>query len=797
MNNYSWPKRVFAAIKTHVAQMDLGYLAVAFICLLAIWPFISRSSLPQNTDTELHIFRLAEMSRLVRGGELFPRWAPNFYFGYGYPIFNFYAPLTYQLGLAVDFLPILGPVQAVKVLFIAGIALSGLGMYGLVRDLWGRGAGLVAAASYVYAPFILFVDPYARGDLPESFSFGVFAVSLWALNRLRGSPTWLNWMIAIFSVAALILTHNLMSMVFFAILVGWAIWQVAIKANGRVSPSIAGVFRRIISIRIFLALFLALGLAAYFWLPVALESDTVNLGSLIGEGGHFDYKNHFLAISELFGGPERIDWGATEPGYTLSLGIAQSVLGFGGVLALFSSRTRFRKQGLFFLSAFIVLLFLMLKQSSPIWQITPLLPFLQFPWRLLGPAAAMLAVLGGIGTSLLLQIIPSRISGWASAGIVALILISVLPLIHVPPWPDDFGDTSAQRVLQIELSGRWLGTTSTADFVPATVEVLPKPEPGLIAGFYSQEPLDRVNRATLPSGTVILSESLTPLRTKYTISSELNFPLRLFQFDFPGWEATVDGVKVETDIGRPDGFLVVPIPAGEHTVEVSFNNTWERRVALVISAIALITTIVISWQYAKYRHDELIINVEKPGETSSDAMSVWPVIGLTLALLVAYVVVIEPSAALRYDSTDFIAQPAQRDTFANFGDQIALIGYDLDSDTFRPGEQIDLTLYWKAMNQLEINYQVFVHFMDEDGNLVAQSDKLNPSDFPTRRWPISQYVRDTHSLTIPEELANGDYYLASGLWVAADGWRLPLLDGSGDQIGDTFQLPLKITVLGE
>ncbi|MCA9954230.1 MAG: hypothetical protein KC434_05895, partial [Anaerolineales bacterium] len=85
-------------LKRFGQQFDWGYLVVLAMALFALWPFLSRSALPQETDAELHIFRLAELSSLLRGGEWYPRWAPNFYYGYGYPIFNYYAPLTYYLG---------------------------------------------------------------------------------------------------------------------------------------------------------------------------------------------------------------------------------------------------------------------------------------------------------------------------------------------------------------------------------------------------------------------------------------------------------------------------------------------------------------------------------------------------------------------------------------------------------------------------------------------------------------------------------------------------------------------------
>ena len=38
-------------------------------------------------------------------GAVYPRWVPEFYYGYGYPLFNYYAPLSYYVGLplAVEF----------------------------------------------------------------------------------------------------------------------------------------------------------------------------------------------------------------------------------------------------------------------------------------------------------------------------------------------------------------------------------------------------------------------------------------------------------------------------------------------------------------------------------------------------------------------------------------------------------------------------------------------------------------------------------------------------------------------
>src|SRR5690606_28940474 len=130
----------------------------------------------------------------------------------------------------------------------------------------------------------------------------------------------------------------------------------------------------------------------------------------------------------------------------LNLGIAQWLLALVGAVAILLGWAKLRSRGLFFVFAALILLFLMLPISTPIWESVPLLPYMQFPWRLLGPTAAVLAVLSGIGIDSLLVI---RVASgndmaggmgteqnrpWLPALAVAVILFLALPLAEVAPW---------------------------------------------------------------------------------------------------------------------------------------------------------------------------------------------------------------------------------------------------------------------------------------------------------------------------------------------------------------------------
>jgi len=70
-----------------------------------------------------------------------------------------------------------------------------------------------------------------------------------------------------------------------------------------------------------------------------------------------------------------------------------------------------------------------------------------------------------------------------------------------------------------------------------------------------------------------------------------------------------------------------------------------------------------------------------------------------------------------------IAQPLR----ATLGDKAMLLGYDLNRARLKPGGTLNLTLYWRAMAEMEEDYTVFTHLMDKEGRIWGQKD-----NFPAR-----------------------------------------------------------------
>ena len=163
---------------------DWGLGLALALALVAAAPFLTRPGLPRQTDAELHVYRAAELGHALRAGAFYVRWAPDLYYGYGYPIFNYYAPLTYYLANVFDLLPGVDIVAGVKAVFVLGIFLASAGAYLLGRELFGPVPGVLAAASFTFAPYVVFVDPHARGDLAEHFAICLLPLSFYAFHLL-------------------------------------------------------------------------------------------------------------------------------------------------------------------------------------------------------------------------------------------------------------------------------------------------------------------------------------------------------------------------------------------------------------------------------------------------------------------------------------------------------------------------------------------------------------------------------------------------------------------------------------
>jgi len=130
----------------------------------------------------------------------------------------------------------------------------------------------------------------------------------------------------------------------------------------------------------------------------------------------------------------------------------------------------------------------------------------------------------------------------------------------------------------------------------------------------------------------------------------------------------------------------------------------------------------------------------------------------------------------------FTPPPMDLSADARLGGVATLVGASLAPDpaVVVPGTTLTVTLVWRAEAETDASYRVFVHLVDPDGNLVAQSDGV-PAAWtrPTTSWLPGEYVTDEHSLAIPLEVPTGQFELVAGMYLHPTGDRLTTPDGRG------------------
>lgn len=100
-----------------------------------------------------------------------------------------------------------------------------------------------------------------------------------------------------------------------------------------------------------------------------------------------------------------------------------------------------------------------------------------------------------------------------------------------------------------------------------------------------------------------------------------------------------------------------------------------------------------------------------------------------------------------------------------FGDSIALKGHSLP-DSVAAGDELLLSLDRMALQQPARALTQFLHlFSLEDGRFAAGFDAAPYGGrFPAPDWPVGQVLRDNWRVTVPPDLAPGEYTLVHGLY---------------------------------
>jgi len=120
---------------------------------------------------------------------------------------------------------------------------------------------------------------------------------------------------------------------------------------------------------------------------------------------------------------------------------------------------------------------------------------------------------------------------------------------------------------------------------------------------------------------------------------------------------------------------------------------------------------------------------------------------------------------------------------ARFGTAADFLGYDIQTSAVKPGEILRLATLWRLNEPLE-SAVMFVHIVDQDGQILAQSDRL---DAPGDYWREGDLLIQLHEIVLPDSMVPGSYGLLVGIYSSQDEERLPVqINGSPS---DHLRLP--------
>jgi hypothetical protein len=642
------------------------------------------------------MLRIGLLDHFIRQGVLLPRWTPNLLLGYGYPLYNFYAPLSYYLAESLHLLG-LGPYAAFIVAFAILILAAGLGMYRLALDIFGPErpeCALVAATAYLYAPYLL-TNVYIRGAIAEAAAQALLPWILWSARRLmrQGQPARYALPLAL-TLGGLALTHNITLLFLPPLLLGYL--AVHWLLGGRNWTALCWAL---------FALLGAMGISAFFWLPLLLERAYV-------AGTGYEIARSVWLPSSVWRWHNFLDGGLTfEHTFArpIRLGLVQLVLAVAG----FALARRRDAEWLFVGAVALLTGLSMGAWALPLWQSNDILPVAQFTWRLLSILSLLLALFTG---AILVRLPHFWLRAAMTTALLALVLYSSQPRLD---WMDVFSPDSvdvslpifAQAEIEKGAFGGGEGNSSIQEFRPRWA-----------ARSLVLQPI--AERAS--DGLDLALDSASPYMLAGAYTSATSRTLRFTNFYFPGWRILLDG---ETQLAPyPStnlGLLTVDLPAGAHRLEVTWTETPVQRWGGLVSLAALALCIVAMRQAPR----PLLLFA-----------GLLCLVGLVAQVTpVQQTDLVQPQAAVEYEG-------------------LRLLGYRLEqSDT---GALI-VYPYWYVQKTPPVELRARWTIENSDGRPLAGVTSypyFNTSS--AANWPPNTLVDDGYRLALPPGLPAGEYRLA-------------------------------------
>jgi len=523
----------------------LGIGIVLLFTIFACFPLFGKGYIPTH-DGEYHIIRFIEFFRMISAGYWFPRWAPTLNSGYGIPIFLFHYPFPNYVGALIQGVGF-HAVNSFKLSLALGYITAGIFSFLWLKKLFGIKAGIVGTVIASFVPY-WFVDLYVRGSVGEVWAIGFMFATLMLLEYRMLIPY-------SFAMAGLILSHNIMAMLFIPFLFGYAFF--------RNRKYIIGILFGIL-------------LSSYFWIPAIFERMyVIGLNTV-------DFKEHFVQLYELL----IPSWGTALSGemfggnkMSFQIGIVPLAVIIGSIIVVWKEKNPATKRLYwYFIFVFLCVVVLMLSWTSFIWERLAFLSFVQYPWRFLSIIIPITAFIGAYVSHHI------RMRFWSIILIGASVVFSysyTRPVVYAPR--DGQYYTSRKNFTDGTSSMGNSFSTIWTDWKSKRSEYLIEVTNGKkVRDFPRNSYLDK----------------------EFAVSSETGAEVYMPILYYPGWKVMIDQKETSIDYVT-DGTIRFTVPQGKHQVTVAFTQTFIRKCADILSVVTLVWLLgwgILGVYASRYRH---------------------------------------------------------------------------------------------------------------------------------------------------------------------------------------------------
>lgn len=550
---------VISPVVNCMKKLDVIILIVIILISIVLLKDLFKPGFYTSHDGIHQVVRLYYFDQAVKDGQMPPRWAGGLLNGFGYPLFIFSYHLPWFIAEPIHLIG-LSIIDSIKLTFLLGFIFSGFTMYFFIKEVFGRLPAFTSSLLYLIAPY-RFSNIFVRAAIGDATAFIFPPLIFLAIYKIKksNSVVWKWVIIGSLALAGLMLSHAMVFLLFFISAALYTVFSMFYSKH-----------RRSFLMNLILMLMLGFGLSSYYLIPSLIERKlTIFSGSL---GLLYSVGSTFLNMKDLLYSP----WGygtmhAKEGGMSFQLGIGQWIIVFASFLYILKSTIQKRKidlsnEGILFSIIFVFSIFLMLRISLPVWQVIDQYAFIDFPWRVLSVSVFSVAFLVG-------YIIHYTKSGRMKILIsVILIFISVyanrnhLRINQTVNWPLDF-------YIKLEKT-----TNSYDEYIPKWVrtDVVEKPKPKIILS------------DSKSSFQLIKNTSNT---IKFTVNAKSDIRATVNTIYYPGWEVRRNGNEYPfsyIDSGGPISFL---LSTGKHDIELSFKETYPRKVANSITILAIMVVL--------------------------------------------------------------------------------------------------------------------------------------------------------------------------------------------------------------